>query len=362
MLSILRRWLGGEQRAFVDQPLTNAWQPVARPSVDGLAALEAASGLYGRAFSQLRVSSTPAIEAGITPETLIMIGRELIRRGEVLFEIRVDASGLRLQPSSSWHVESRSPDPSSWTYFASFSAPSGSTYRRLPASGVVHARYAVDPYSPWKGKSPLAWAADTATFSTEIDDALRAELRQVSTAVIGLETNDPNEPGITPAESSMIADSFGSKIFRSLLPRDRRLPESLAVPSPAFGIPTLIPRKLSVERVGPEPASSTVSLRSDIATAIFAVLGLPGELVSGSADGTGAREAYRRFILASVEPLSRVVAAELSAKLESPVTLDAAQLNSADISGRARGFQSMVGGGMPLEQAAALAGLLAEDS
>ena len=43
------------------------------------------------------------------------------------------------------------------------------------------------------------------------------------------------------------------------------------------------------------------------------------------------------------------------------VTLDFTALGSSGVQARARAFQSMVGGGMDLERAAALSGLLIED-
>ena len=45
-------------------------------------------------------------------------------------------------------------------------------------------------------------------------------------------------------------------------------------------------------------------------------------------------------------------------KLDDPVVLDWQELRARDISGRARAFQSMVGGGMDIAKAAALSGLM----
>ena len=56
-----------------------------------------------------------------------------------------------------------------------------------------------------------------------------------------------------------------------------------------------------------------------------------------------------------------MVAAELSAKLDTDITLDFAELQAADIAGRARAFSSMVQSGMALDRAAALSGLLAAE-
>ena len=75
-------------------------------------------------------------------------------------------------------------------------------------------------------------------------------------------------------------------------------------------------------------------------------------------EGTAQREAFRRFLHATVQPLARLVERELTEKLDAPITLNFDGLFAADLSGRARAFQSMVGGGMELAKAAALAGLM----
>ena len=81
----------------------------------------------------------------------------------------------------------------------------------------------------------------------------------------------------------------------------------------------------------------------------------------GSANGTGAREAWRRFLHGTIAPLAAQVEAELADKLNTPTfKLGFDGLFASDLSGRARAFQSMVGGGMDPTQAASLAGLLVE--
>ena len=52
---------------------------------------------------------------------------------------------------------------------------------------------------------------------------------------------------------------------------------------------------------------------------------------------------------------------EASRKLGFPVKMDFTALAAADIQGRARSFQSLVGGGMDLERAAAISGILVGD-
>ena len=59
----------------------------------------------------------------------------------------------------------------------------------------------------------------------------------------------------------------------------------------------------------------------------------------------------RRFLHSTISPAARVVADELAVKLDTPgLAFDFKELFASDLSGRARAFQSMVGGGMKLER------------
>ena len=68
------------------------------------AALEACSGLVGRAFSAAVVKTENDTVLGVlNPACLSLIGRTLIRQGELVLYISVDDMGeLRLLPCSSW--------------------------------------------------------------------------------------------------------------------------------------------------------------------------------------------------------------------------------------------------------------------
>ena len=107
------------------------------------AALETAAGLWGRAFASAKVEPDGRETAGITPSVLEMIGRQLIRRGECLFQIVVrDNGAVRLLPAASFSVTG---GPEGWSYEAHISGPSQSFTRQLDESAVLHFRYAADP-------------------------------------------------------------------------------------------------------------------------------------------------------------------------------------------------------------------------
>ena len=111
-------------------------------------------------------------------------------------------------------------------------------------------------------------------------------------------------------------------------------------------------------RLGANPPASLVELMARATQEVYAACGLnPSIFESGT--GTQARESYRQALFGTIAPLGRIVETELRAKLDDPViAIGWEELRASDISGRARAFQSMVGGGMPLDRAAALSGLM----
>ena len=58
-------------------------------TVTATGGVEAAAGLYGRAFAGAQVSGPDPFARVLTPSVLRTIGRELIRRGEAVFAIGV---------------------------------------------------------------------------------------------------------------------------------------------------------------------------------------------------------------------------------------------------------------------------------
>ena len=113
----------------------------------------------------------------------------------------------------------------------------------------------------------------------------------------------------------------------------------------------------AMKRLGADPPASLVSLEERVALEAYSASGVPPSLFLDG-DGIGRGETYRRLLHLTVVPLARIVEAELSEKLDGEVRLSFDSLFAADLSGWARAFQSMVDGGMAVEKAAVLAGLM----
>ena len=73
---------------------------LAKPAATG--ALEAAASIVARCFAAADVSGPDAFKAALGPATMSLIGRSLIRQGEVLFAIEVRDGRVELIPAASW--------------------------------------------------------------------------------------------------------------------------------------------------------------------------------------------------------------------------------------------------------------------
>ena len=153
-----------EHRASYTDTLIAAIQSAASGeagvNVGALGPLEIAAGLWSRAFASASVTPQTTATEAITPSVLAMIGRELVRRGEVVFEIAVDRvphrrSIVTLIPIAHWDITGRA-RPSSWIYRVDRYGPSSTESETLPAAAVVHCVYAVDPARPWLGRISVA--------------------------------------------------------------------------------------------------------------------------------------------------------------------------------------------------------------
>ena len=106
------------------------------------AALEICAGVWQRGMSTAEVSPMNGRTAALTPSLLGYVGRHLLLRGEVLFEVGVQGGQITLTPVQSWTVQGGI-DPSTWMYEATFAGPSASVTRTtFGGSECLHLRYA----------------------------------------------------------------------------------------------------------------------------------------------------------------------------------------------------------------------------
>ena len=293
--------------------------------------------------------------AAITPAVLGEIGRGLIRRGETIHVIDMAGDGgIMLTPAGSFDLTGATADPSTWLYRVNDDGPSGTRTRHLPSDGVVHARYSYDPARPWTGLGPLAWA----NLSGKLHSRVEAALCDDAGGSVGYVLPAP-AGGENTTDDDGDDDQLGALLTRLKALRGRLMVVDSM--SGAFGgDPRDAPRQdWSQRRLGPEPNETLAGLHTETAKAIVGACGVPVQLVDGGTDSAALRESWRQFLHGSVQPVAGLVQHELRMKLDSPgLSLSFDRLFASDLSGRARAFQSMVGGGMDPTKAAGLAGLM----
>ena len=142
------------------------------------AALEAAAGSYMRAFAIAEVQPATPATAALTPGLLALMARDLIRRGEFVHVIAVDAAGMvNAHAGGKLGRARRVGYPADWFYRLDLFGPSGNTTRLVPAAAVVHGKYSVDPARPWFGicSDGLGRQLDRALARFSVEDALADE-------------------------------------------------------------------------------------------------------------------------------------------------------------------------------------------
>ncbi len=305
------------------------------------AALEACAGFVGRAFAAAEVSAPAMYRDALDPACMALIGRALVRRGELVLFIDVMDGELRLLPCQTHDVDGDT-DPSTWTYRCTLGGPSRTrTYEPVPAAGVVHVAYARDPETPWRGYGPLQVALLAGRLSAETVAALADETSGPRGHLLPVPVD-----GADPTVTALKQDLKNLKGKAALVQGgdwDNTGTGGMASWKP--------------NRIGSNPPDALVK-QADLATReVYAACGI-NPAIFQDAQGTAAREAYRQALFGLIAPLGRLVAAELSEKLEAEISLDWTELRASDIAGRARAFQSLVGGGMDVAKAAALSGLV----
>ena len=121
-----------------------------------------------QSICRCRGQRTTRDRAALPPAFLELIGRSLIRRGELVAAIDTESGRLQLYPASSHDIDGSLRSLSGWRYRLNLAGPSRiSTRRRIEAAGVVHIMYSRDPERPWRGNGPLQVAQLAGKLSAE---------------------------------------------------------------------------------------------------------------------------------------------------------------------------------------------------
>lgn len=309
------------------------------------AALEACAALYAGAFARAKLE--PGIPA-VTPACLALIARDMIRRGESLHLIDVQAGMLQLRPIGTFDVRGPT-DPGAWRYRVDLFGPTTHSTHYVPGAAVVHCRYAVDPSRPWLGVGPLQWAESTAALAGRIEAGIADEAGAPAAQLVPV----PHDGGTGGDDDPL--KSLKSDIAKA---RGKALLVETTVAGFGQGREGAPRRDWEQRRIGAEWPDVLRSTRAEVFADVAHACNLPAVLLDSRAEGTSQREALRRWVHLAVEPMGDLVAAELADKLDRPgLTLDFSPLMASDLAGKARSIKGLVEAGLDLAAAAAIAGL-----
>ncbi len=205
---------------------------------------------------------------------------------------------------------------------------------------------------PYRGLPPTGCASDSARLSAQAEKSLADEaggpLAQILTIPAGSDGGDGSEDDPLADMKRDIAKARGKAAFVETTAAGWDQGRS--------GAPQ---RDWQATRLGPNMPAAMVELARDSFARTLAACGCSPALFDDS-DGTSKREALRQWHMGTVQPLARMLEAELAAKLEAPIRL-AFDSYPLDLAGRAQAFQKLVAGGMEIDRALAVTGLLGEE-
>ena len=288
-------------------------------------AVEFSVGLLGRCFA---VGTVQPMIPALTPAFMAMLIRTLLLSGNFVSLIDVGSDGMiQLRPASTFDILG-DPEPATWRYRLDLSGPSRTVTRRAPYDGVVHVRLNASTFTPWRGTSPLENAGVSGELLGRLESSLRDESRARSGNLL------PVPGGLQDSVlATLSADLAAMRGHTALV-------ETTADGAGA-GRGNSPQTDWQPRHFGPFFGQYNVELRRDVGANICSALGVPPALYTGGGAGD-MRESYRQLLVAGIQPLASIIMAELSEKLEVPVSLSFRKLQAADVAARARAYGSLV--------------------
>ena len=273
-----------ERRNYTDS-ITAAFQVAAEGGTStaplATAALESASGLYGRCMAAATVrNADPDIVESLSPEVLSQVARELIRKGESTWLIRTPAGRVSLDPVAYATLTGGSPDPMSWRYMCHLYGPTDSMNVSRGASGVLHVRLAFDSARPWQGVAPWAWASSTGRAITNLEKLVADEAGAPFGYLLSVPAAPSEDDDPTAGLRADLAKAKGSTlVIESPESWDTDLPAARGGQAGRF----------AVTRFGANPPNNIDVLRTETGRDVLSACGVPPTLFVASSDGTAQR-------------------------------------------------------------------------
>ena len=283
----------------------------------------------------------------LSPVLLGFVGRAMATRGEAVLFASLDGADPRLwlDQCSDWDVTG-SYRPRSWRYRLTLVGPTVSESRNATADEVVHVRQHVDSRVPWRGRSPLAVAASTGALAGAWERALAEEGSLSVKLVVPMPASIES---MTQDHLNALRRSFGDRAIKNLFP-PTAMRKGSDTPQTDW----------KPHRYGPEYDRAQAMMFSATTKAVALAYGVPNALASisdAAPSGQALREGWRQFVVQVIEPIGRLVEAEVSRVLGARVSLSFNRLAATDMLGRARVAAMLIKAGRTWEEARVIAGL-----
>ena len=334
-------WSQPEKRASINYTDTVAANILAQAQggqVDGRtgSGAQAACGLIGRTLSSVEL--TPIRGATrFDEEHLQPLSRDALFYGQALFLLR-DQRWIRCHPQAEIKVVHGKPEE--WVYRLQVGEDS------VTASGsrIIHIKWASDPSTPAQGISPLT--GTFARFAAQLESVLLGEARSSSGYLVGVPRSQETDfsamtARIKTLSGGLFAYERSDSSYLEGGQKERPLGQDL-------------------QRIGIDPPQTLSTLWTLATSMTVESCGVPAGLLLEKLQGVGAREAMRRLRVATLEPLMKQVSRELH-KCGQPHRFRFGADLTNSLTDKARTFASLVKGGMPIEQAVSVSGVLNQE-
>ena len=286
--------------------------------VSATAAVEAAAGALSRAFMSAEVDGPSWVQGAVTPVWLAQVGRSLIREGASLSVIVMGGEGdVELVPASFWNFENVDPGAQegererSWRARVTTYGPSTSYTRLIDRDRMVFLRWGTSPGTRYQGRGPTSWAHLTARLQGEAERSLGDESAGPLAQIIPYPRDAAGDGGdddqLAPLKAGISAARGSALLVETTA---AGLGDRAAAPQSDW----------KPSRLGPLPPEAMVQLADHAFARMLAACGCSPALFDDS-DGTSKREGLRQWHLGTVAPLAKMLAHELSEKLQVQVGL-----------------------------------------
>jgi len=285
------------------------------------ATVQACVSLWEGALAGADVEGTDYLDR----RTMGVLARSLALRGEFVALITPDM----LVPVSDWDLSTRNGVPTA--YRVSINEAGGGRSDTVLAGEVLHVRIGADTVAPWTGTAPLRRAALSANLLHELESTLRDVYRDapIGSQVLPLPDSSPSD----------MAD------MRAAL-RGRR-GSTLVIEGVAQATAAGMNPQLGHKRDDLTPDLGRAQIVQSLAAAQGALamaFGVLPAMLNPATTGPMIREAQRHLAQWTLEPISKLIAEEATAKLGGAVTIDVVRpLQAYDAGGKARAFSAMIG-------------------